>query len=64
MVQINFEGAEYQSDGSFSTTAYTFKGDQETGWDILRENRLHMKLGPGYVPVETRYCGVCSTDLA
>ncbi|MDJ0838621.1 MAG: alcohol dehydrogenase catalytic domain-containing protein [Acidobacteriota bacterium] len=64
MQNIYFQVPEYQSDGSFCTTEYRFQGDEDSGWMIIRNGRLHQELGRGYVPVRTRYCGVCSTDLA
>lgn len=64
MATITFTGAEYQNDGRFILTPYSFKGEPQSGWEILRNNQLQMRLGPGFVPVRNRYCGVCSTDLA
>jgi threonine dehydrogenase-like Zn-dependent dehydrogenase len=61
---IRFSSPEYTADGSFSTAEYIFKGDEKSGWDINRNGSLHLQLGPGFVPVRSLVCGVCSTDLA
>ena len=60
----SFTAAEYQVDGSHKMVAYGFSGSKERGWTVRREGEETLSLGPGYVPVPTRYCGVCSTDLA
>ena len=62
--RIDFTAPEYDADGSFETVSYAFVGSTDAGWDILRNGRQSLALGPGYVPVRSRFCGVCSTDLA
>ena len=64
MTEIAFLAQEYQSDGQIETIPYAFIGSSETGWSIHRDGRLLLRLGPGYVAVRNRHCGVCSTDLA
>jgi len=43
---------------------YAYRGGREQGWEILRRGRCVLRLGPGYVAVESRLCGICATDLA
>ena len=64
MSSINFKAPEYQSDGSFEDVDYEFVGAETEGWKIIRNGVPVMELGPGYVPVHSVHCGVCSTDLA
>jgi len=64
MPRIEFDAPEYQSDGAFQTAHYAFDGDESSGWRVLRNDAEFLRLGPGYTPVESLYCGVCSTDLA
>lgn len=64
MTEIAFVAQEFQADGRLEPIPYTFRGSPATGWRILRQDRQQLQLGPGYVAVEGRYCGVCSTDLA
>lgn len=64
MAQLTFKAPEYQQDGTFIEVAYQFIGDEVAGWEILREGKNFLRLGPGYTPVQSLYCGVCSTDLA
>ena len=61
---ISFSAAEYQSDGTNRHTQFLFRGDREKGWKVLRQGKEILALGPGFVPIATRFCGVCSTDLA
>ncbi len=63
-MSLKFKAPEYQSDGSFLETSYEFIQQPDQGWLILRNNAEHLRLGPGYVPIKTSQCGVCSTDLA
>ncbi|MBN2158897.1 MAG: alcohol dehydrogenase catalytic domain-containing protein [Spirochaetes bacterium] len=55
---------EYTSEDSFIESDYRFDGDAGSGWTITRNGREHLILGPGYRLLQTRYCGICSTDLA
>ena len=64
MTQIQFTAPEYQKDGSFTDVPYEFNGSEEKGWDISRQGSVIRTIGPGFTPVKSRYCGVCSTDLA
>lgn len=59
-----FTAPEYQQDGKFIETEYLFSGDEVSGWQIDRQGQPWLALGPGYILVQTRYCGVCATDLA
>jgi len=60
---IEFIAPEYQKDTGFIFTPYTFIGDELKGWTIKRNGQTYLELGPGYVPVKTQFCGICSTDL-
>ncbi len=62
--RIEFDAPEYDREGNFHTVHYEFVGSPEKGWDILRNGNRSLSLGPGYRAVRSRYCGVCSTDLA
>ncbi|MCR9141477.1 MAG: threonine dehydrogenase [bacterium] len=64
MTHIQFQAPEYQADGSFSDARYEYEGDEQKGWVLKRNGAEFDRLGPGYTPVESMYCGVCSTDLA
>lgn len=64
MSKYSFENPEYQADGTFVNHHYVYEGDAVVGWKIYRDDSLHLELGPGYQIVQTKYCGVCSTDLA
>jgi threonine dehydrogenase-like Zn-dependent dehydrogenase len=64
MTRIQFQAPEYQADGSFVDARYEYEGDEKNGWVLKRNDQEFDRLGPGYTPVESKYCGVCSTDLA
>ncbi len=55
---------EYQADGTIRPARYVFLGTTEDGWEVRREGRAHLRLGPGYRLLAVSHCGVCSTDLA
>lgn len=61
---FEFTNPEYQADGTFETHTYKYEGSTEGGWKIVRNGDVQMELGPGFTPITTKYCGVCSTDLA
>ncbi|MDH5446032.1 MAG: alcohol dehydrogenase catalytic domain-containing protein [Gammaproteobacteria bacterium] len=61
---IQFTAAEYNADQSNHIHHYRYTGSVDAGWNIAREGKPYLDLGPGYVPVQTSACGVCSTDLA
>jgi len=61
---IAFSAPEYQPDGSIHPAAYTYAGSSADGWEVRREGRDHLRLGPGYRLLRVSHCGVCSTDLA
>lgn len=63
-MQVDFSAPEYQADGTFQTTPYRFQEAAEGGWQILRDGKNHLTLGPGYRLLRTLSCGICSTDLA
>ena len=60
----DFTAFEVRADGSIQPAAYATRGSTERGWEILREGKVHVRLGPGYRLVRANHCGVCSTDLA
>jgi len=64
MSQIVFRAPEYDAAGAFHQTEYRFEGTPERGWRVARDGASQLELGPGFVPLQTRCCGVCSTDLA
>lgn len=64
MDEILFSAPEYQQDQSIQTIEYRYIGSTDKGWKIERAGAHWLELGPGYVPVKTLYCGICSTDLA
>ncbi|HEV7731985.1 MAG TPA: alcohol dehydrogenase catalytic domain-containing protein [Candidatus Binatia bacterium] len=61
---VTFTAQEYQADGSIRPADYAFTGTTADGWEIAREGRPHLRLGPGYRLLEVSHCGICSTDLA
>ncbi|TGK32705.1 threonine dehydrogenase [Leptospira gomenensis] len=63
-MKIQFAAMDYRSDDSFETAEYQFEGSLETGWDISRNGKEYLHLGPGYKLLKSKLCGVCSTDLA
>jgi len=63
-VTESFIAPEYQADGTIRPARYAFRGSSETGWDVVREGRVHCRFGPGYRLLASSHCGVCATDLA
>ncbi len=63
-MSLDFNAPEYQSDGSFCETRFTYILKQKNHWAILKDGKPFLDPGPGYTPVQTVYCGICSTDLA
>ena len=63
MTRVEFEAHELHGDGGLRKTRFGFRGTEEGGWQILREGMPHAEVGPGYRLLETRACGICSTDL-
>lgn len=64
MTRVEFQAAEYHSDTTFHQADYALAGSVSRGWSIYRNGKPHLELGPGYQLLQTRACGVCSTDLA
>ena len=64
MTKIKFRAPEYQHDGAFKEREFEFEGDEKSGWTIRRDGQTIYTLASGYTPVQSYYCGVCSTDLA
>ena len=64
METVTFSAQEYQPDGTIRPAAYAFAGTTVDGWEIRREGRFHLRLGPGYRLLRASHCGVCATDLA
>jgi len=58
-----FIGFEYHSDERVSPARYRWEGSSTRGWQIQREGAHHLDLGPGFRPLRSHRCGVCSTDL-
>ncbi|MBU2515432.1 alcohol dehydrogenase catalytic domain-containing protein [bacterium] len=63
METILFQTMEYQSDGTFQQIGYKYEGKEESGWKIYRNGNSFMELGPGYVLLKPKYCGICATDI-
>lgn len=64
MTRVDFVAEEYQPDGTIRSARYVIDGDAADGWNVEREGRAHLRLGPGYRLVRASHCGVCATDLA
>ncbi|EKO52594.1 alcohol dehydrogenase, catalytic domain protein, GroES-like family [Leptospira kirschneri str. 200803703] len=63
-MKIEFSAMDYHSDETFEKANYLFKGSLEKGWEIYRNGKEYLRLGPGYKLLRTKLCGVCSTDLS
>lgn len=61
--QVRFEACEYQADGSLRPARYEIAAEGN-GWTVTADDERRLRFGPGYRLLETRLCGVCSTDLA
>jgi len=64
MVEVVFDAQEYRADGRFAPVRLRFRGEPEAGWQVERNGRSHLRLGPGFRLLASRACGVCATDLA
>lgn len=62
-MKLEFDAWEYTKEDTFIQSRYCFDGDESLGWTITRENQPYLKLGIGYVLVQSHVCGICSTDL-
>ncbi len=62
--RVSFTAPEYQADGTIRPARYGYAGSAGDGWEITREGRPHLRLGPGYRLLRTSHCGICATDLA
>jgi threonine dehydrogenase-like Zn-dependent dehydrogenase len=60
---VAWAAPEYQADGTIRPTHYAFERTIGGEWDVRREGRPHLRLGPGYRLLEVSHCGICSTDL-
>ncbi len=60
---VSFSAPESQPDARFREIDYRCKGSEDSGWEIFRNSVPFMTLPCGYRLLETRYCGICSTDL-
>ncbi|KXZ32627.1 threonine dehydrogenase [Leptospira santarosai] len=63
-MKIRFSAMDYRSDDTFEKADYQFEGSLEKGWDISRNGKEYLHLGPGYKLLKSKLCGVCSTDLS
>jgi|GEM_PF-523287 len=61
---ISFDAEELHADGSLRRARYAYSGCPEEGFVVERDGRKYLELGPGYVPLDTAQCGICSTDHA
>ena len=64
VMAVSFDAQEHRDDGGFATGRFRFHGSPADGWQIERNGRPHLSLGPGYSLLSVRACGVCATDLA
>lgn len=62
-MNLKFRAKDYLSDDSFESAEYEYIGNQNEGWEIKRNGSTYLQLGPGYIPLKTISCGVCSTDI-
>lgn len=62
-MQIKFKALDYTADDSFIEADYEYIGSLESGWEILRNEKPYLSVGPGYKLLKTKSCGVCSTDI-
>ncbi|EOQ88943.1 alcohol dehydrogenase, catalytic domain, GroES-like family [Leptospira yanagawae serovar Saopaulo str. Sao Paulo = ATCC 700523] len=62
-MNLKFRAKDYLSDDSFESAEYEYIGNQDEGWEIKRNGSPYLQLGPGYIPLKTVSCGVCSTDI-
>jgi threonine dehydrogenase-like Zn-dependent dehydrogenase len=64
MPTIEFDALDYLADQRFAAAHYLLDGDEMRGWQVHRDGKLALELGPGYRLLRTSQCGICSTDLA
>lgn len=62
-MDLKFRAKDYLSDDSFESAEYEYIGNPKQGWEIKRNGATYLQLGPGYIPLKTISCGVCSTDI-
>ncbi|MCW7468956.1 MDR/zinc-dependent alcohol dehydrogenase-like family protein [Leptospira kanakyensis] len=62
-MNLKFRAKDYKSDDSFESAEYEYFGNETEGWEIKRNGQPYLHLGPGYIPLKTISCGVCSTDI-
>ncbi|PJZ47060.1 alcohol dehydrogenase catalytic domain-containing protein [Leptospira brenneri] len=62
-MNLKFRAKDYKSDDSFESAEYEYFGNETEGWEIKRNGESYLHLGPGYIPLKTISCGVCSTDI-
>lgn len=62
-MNLKFQALDYTSEDQFVPAEYEYIGDELTGWKIIRNGEAYLELGPGYIPLQTTSCGVCSTDI-
>lgn len=62
-MNLKFRAKDYKSDDSFESAEYEYFGNEKEGWEIKRNGDPYLHLGPGYIPLKTISCGVCSTDI-
>lgn len=62
-MNLKFRAKDYKSDDSFESAEYEYFGNEKEGWEIKRNGDPYLQLGPGYIPLKTISCGVCSTDI-
>lgn len=63
MKKIEFQAMDYTEEDQFQKADYSFLGDEDSGWQILRNGKEYLRLDPGYIALKTKSCGICSTDI-
>ncbi len=63
-MKLNFKAWEYTQDDKFLEARYSFEGDSNSGWNIQRNEMDYLQLGKGYNLFKSKFCGICSTDIA
>src|SRR5262245_36493283 len=61
---MRFVAPEHRADGTLGTARYEIEGTTRDGWQVRRDDRPQLTLGPGYRLLRSRFCGICATDLA
>lgn len=61
--RTDFRAHELHADGELREARFELRGSPEAGWELWRNEALHLRFGVGYRVLRSRCCGICSTDL-